>query len=614
MRLLVIFLRTYPLPSLIVVGCLILAGLMDGISLFMFLPAVSLAVGDAEAVGAGAGGSVKGAKIQSMVAEAFAYFGIGPSLGILLVVIVAAIALKSAMVLLAKKQVGYTVARVGTDLRLAMLRALTNTRWEYFVGQQVGKLANAMATEANRSSNAYQKCAALIAEFFQALAVAVTALVISWQATLATVGVGVLIMASLGGLIRTSRKVGRKQKDLYKTLLALMVDTLQSIKPLKAMAREEMTDFLLVKKTVGLNRALQQKVLSKEFLKALQEPMLAVFVAGGLYVALTHFKMPLATLMVLAVVLARLLKHLNLLQEHYQELVVDESAYFSMRAAIAEIEARREEAGGRLAPELTRGIRLDGVSFAYGGGEAVLQAIDLVLPAGAITAIIGPSGSGKTTVADLVTGLLRPQRGTVWIDDRPLPQLDLRQWRRMIGYVPQETLLLNDTILVNVALGDQHLGEAQVVAALTQAGAWSFVEGLPQGIHTVVGERGGRLSGGQRQRIAIARALVNRPALLILDEATSALDPASEAEICDTLLALRGRLTMLAISHQRALLRIADHAYRIDRGRIAPIAPEEIRRLIEAEEADKETSTPPRPRDLSGGEASGEDAIPAKED
>ena len=136
----------------------------------------------------------------------------------------------------------------------------------------------------------------------------------------------------------------------------------------------------------------------------------------------------------------------------------------------------------------------------------------------------------------------------------------------MIGYVPQETLLLHDTVMRNVALGDPGLGEKDVERALRAAGAWDFVRNLPGGLHGTVGERGGKLSGGQRQRIAIARALVHDPALLILDEATSGLDPVSEEGICRTLRGLRGKLTILAISHQPAMVGVADRVYRIRDG------------------------------------------------
>jgi len=169
-----------------------------------------------------------------------------------------------------------------------------------------------------------------------------------------------------------------------------------------------------------------------------------------------------------------------------------------------------------------------------------------------------------------VIGLLRPQKGEVWIDNLPLAQVDLRRWRRMIGYVPQETLLLHDTVFINVTLGEKDIGSTDVEYALRAAGAWEFVSALPQGLNSVVGERGHKLSGGQRQRIAIARALVHKPRLLILDEATTALDPENEAAICATLRELSGEITILAISHQPAVLEVADRAYRLEDGAVVP--------------------------------------------
>jgi ATP-binding cassette subfamily C protein len=142
----------------------------------------------------------------------------------------------------------------------------------------------------------------------------------------------------------------------------------------------------------------------------------------------------------------------------------------------------------------------------------------------------------------------------------------MRAGRRMLGEVPQETLLLHASIAHNVTLGDPELSEQDATQALKDAGAWDFIAQLPDGIHSTVGERGTKLSGGQRQRIMIARALVHKPALLILDEATSALDPENEAAIGRTMEALRGKLTILAISHQTALVEAADCLYRMEHG------------------------------------------------
>ena len=190
----------------------------------------------------------------------------------------------------------------------------------------------------------------------------------------------------------------------------------------------------------------------------------------------------------------------------------------------------------------------------------------MTLPAGAFTAVVGSSGVGKTTVADLIIGLLRPQHGEVWIDDLPMRDVDATAWRGMIGYVPQETFLFHDSVMANVTLGDGGVSRAEVETALRRAEAWDFVAALPEGMDSVVGERGARLSGGQRQRIAIARALIRDPALLILDEATTALDPEAEAGIVATVRQLAGRVTVLSISHQPAMRAAADVVYRLERG------------------------------------------------
>jgi ATP-binding cassette subfamily C protein len=361
-----------------------------------------------------------------------------------------------------------------------------------------------------------------------------------------------------------------------------MTDSLQSIKSLKAMGSEGSVDAVLKAKTAKLNKALQKKVMSKATLGALQEPMMIAFLAAALYVALIQLKMPLATVVAMIFLIRKVLKNIQKMQEEYQEMATADSAYWSLTQKIQEGENQREAHPGSLPAVFERAIRLEGVSFAY-DRTPILKDVSLVLPAGSFTALLGVSGAGKTTVADLIIGLLRPQTGEVWIDDRPLAEIDIRSWRRMIGYVPQDTLLLHDSVLVNVTLGDTTVSEQDAERALRAAGAWDFVRNLPKGMQTVVGERGSKISGGQRQRIAIARALVKNPTLLVLDEATTALDPETEMAICQTLRELSGRVTILAISHQAALLETSDIAYRLENGtlrlvkgadRVAPAADE----------------------------------------
>ena len=202
----------------------------------------------------------------------------------------------------------------------------------------------------------------------------------------------------------------------------------------------------------------------------------------------------------------------------------------------------------------------------------VLNSINFSVPEGTIMGLVGKNGAGKTTMIKILLGLLKQDDGESRVFDDSSWNLSAKTKHR-IGYVPQETLLLHDSVFNNITLGDPELGAESAEDALRAAGALEFVEAMPEGMHTIVGERGGKLSGGQRQRIAIARALVHRPLLLILDEATSALDPASEATIGRTLQKLRGELTIIAISHQQTLIQSADRAYCIENGQATLVDP-----------------------------------------
>jgi len=282
-----------------------------------------------------------------------------------------------------------------------------------------------------------------------------------------------------------------------------------------------------------------------------------------------HMDLPKGILLIF--LMSRMLKQSGKVQRVYQDMVIAESAYWSLQHKITSAKKQREPTGGERKATLEQGILVDRVCFGYTEKE-ILTNVSLELPCGTFTSLVGPSGAGKTTLVDLITGLFEPTGGRILIDGIPLQELNLRSWRHMIGYVPQDTILLHDTIFINVTLGEPSRTIEDVEYALRAAGAWDFILGMTDGVETVVGERGTKLSGGQRQRVAIARALVHRPNFLILDEATSALDPDTEAAICQTLKALRGELTMLAISHQTALVEVSDRIFKISGGGLSQVS------------------------------------------
>ena len=565
MRLMLTFFRAYPWQSALMLLALLSAGIAESIGLSALLPLLNVAIKSNRGARGDTVTDEPENDLERIVNETLADMGLEPTIGVLLSIIVVAVTLKSLLLLLAKKQVGYTAAQVATDLRLAMLRAVLRVKWEYFLHQPIGKLTNSLATEAQRSSDSFVNGATVITLVIQAVIYGSVAVAVSWKATLLSLAAGAVIIGISHFLVRMARKAGNKQTTLLIALLTRLTDTLQSVKPLKAMAREHLADTVLAHKTSKLNKALRKQVFSTALLSSAQEEMFTVIIALGMFIALVKFGMPFATVLVLVALLGKMLSQMGKVQKQYQKMVLGESAFWSLKNTIHEAQQAREVLGTGRLPTLERSVKLEAVSFTY-DEHPVLTDTDIEIPAGCLTTLIGPSGSGKTTVVDLVIGLLRPQSGIVSIDDVPLSELSLKAWRHMIGYVPQETLLLHDSILHNVTLDDPELSEEDAVEALQGAGAWEFVAGMTQGIHSTVGERGAKLSGGQRQRIMIARALVHKPKLLILDEATSALDPENEAAIGRTMEALRGSLTILAISHQTALVNSADRVYRLQDG------------------------------------------------
>ncbi|MEZ5570337.1 MAG: ABC transporter ATP-binding protein [Halioglobus sp.] len=559
------FFRAYPGRSVLMLLALILSGAAEGIGLSALLPLLKIALGpDADA--AMPMGAPDASGFEQAVLNALASVGIAPTLGNMLLIIVVGILFKGIFLLLAQRQVGYTAARVTRDLRLQMLQAVLRSKWEYVLRQPVGKLTNAMATEAQRSSIAFVNGATAITYLITALVYGGIAFALSWRASLVAIVAGVIVIGLSHFLVQMTRRAGKKQTLLTTSLMANLTDTLQSVKPLKAMAREHLADQVLSDDTRLLNKAQRRQVLSAALLDSGQELMFTGFICLGVYLALEKYAMDLATVTVLVVGLGRAFSFFGKVQKQYQKLAQGESAYWALLDTIEQAERAHESVAGGATPRFEKALTFDKVSFRYDQQNRVFEALDLTIRAGEVTTLIGPSGAGKTTIIDLAIGLLQPESGSVRVDDTPLTDIDLKAWRRLIGYVPQETTLLHDTIGHNVTLGDTALSTADAERALRAAGAWDFVQALPDGLDTVVGERGGKLSGGQRQRIVIARALVNQPKLLILDEATSALDSDSEEAVRQSMQALKGQLTILAISHNRAMVSAADRVYQLEQG------------------------------------------------
>jgi len=251
-------------------------------------------------------------------------------------------------------------------------------------------------------------------------------------------------------------------------------------------------------------------------------------------------------------------------------LPVIDKLHDELRHVVPEPVANRQKDAGLAKPVFRAEIRLSNISYTYPGATAAaLNGLSIVIHQGESVGFIGPSGSGKSTLVDVVLGLLPPGKGQMSVGGQDIQQ-NLRSWQDQIGYVPQTIYLTDDTLRRNVAFGlpDEAIDDAAVQRAIKQAQLEEFVSSLPEGIETIVGERGVRLSGGQRQRIGIARALYHDPAVLVLDEATSALDTATESGVMQAVTALQSSKTILIVAHRLSTVAHCDKLYRLEQGRV----------------------------------------------
>lgn len=555
-KLLQIFLQAPGARPWSVLSCVFMAGVLDMLSMGAILPAIALI---------GGAGVSSNSVLNDMLLNAVSSTGIDPTLPNFLILIAFLLVAKAAMSMAAMSYVASSVSIVQSEVRQRLLSSMMDAKWSYFVHLKPGQVSNAMAAQTRAASEAYQSSALVIVSMLHALLLTVVATLVSGKLVFVIALAAILISIPLYKFVVFVRESSKDQWEKTSQLGSAVQDAVGNMKAIKSMnkgARFKLTFTDLVEQ---MRVAYFKVLLGRHVLSYGQDILVAVTITAGIWFGISVVKASLADLLVMGIIYYQILNLLKKVQQNYQQVLVQEQAYFGVQEMIAEAEQARETVTGADSIGVRQAIKLADVSFSY-EDEAVLKNVNITIPAGEITVLLGPSGAGKTTIIDLLVGLLRPDSGTILIDETPLGDLDLHSYRNGIGYVPQSLTLLHDTIFANVTLGDENISEDQARAALEKAGAWDFVSKLDDGILTAVGNMGERLSGGQRQRLSLARALATGSKLLVLDEVTSALDEESELAICENVRALTPDHTIVVITHRPAWKRIADSIYDVDHG------------------------------------------------
>lgn len=546
--------------------------LTGSVSIVMLIPMLDLleiSVGDSSGMG--------------MLLQPFAGLSYLQRAGVVIGIFVVILLVRAILSAFASVRQNAYFERYEMKLRKDLHDAVAAANWETLSEKPGAELINLFLVQCRQARVCLQLSISLIASFFSAALQLAIALWMSLPVTVMALLVGGGFLLLFRPFLVKSKKFGEKALGITRNLYWEVQNQLNSIKEIRAYGVEEHHEQLFT----NISQESYDVNLRNTQLRVV--PQLCYSIAAAVLVALAFVYSVLvldtgtAQLVILVYIFSRLWPLFSSWQGQLQSIQTSVPAYENIQTAIADLQQgiREPESKVGVLP-FSREVAFRGVGFTYqNGDEEVLHDISFTLPYGSVTALVGPSGAGKSTTADLLLGLLRPTTGEIFIDDVALTEENMGLWRKAIGYIPQEPLILNTTVRENLLRFHPEATEDDMIAALKQSLAWHFVEKLPEGLDTILGDKGVRLSGGERQRIVLARVLMGKPRLIILDEATSALDYESETFIRETIRSLGAGTTVLVIAHRMATIRGADRAVVLENGRVAEQGP--LQELLEKE-------------------------------
>jgi ATP-binding cassette subfamily C protein len=548
------FFRAYPLRTIIVFIGVTIASLITAVTL-LALPALLFTL-----LGRSS------AKTQ-FINEFLEQSGVSPTTENLIIFLIIGIILQSAFLAGSNIYAGFTKAKVVKDLRIKLITLMSQTEWGFFTKQSSGNFTASLLNEIDIAGDGYETMVVILSNTVQMLAYLSVAFFISWQIAAIAIITSLILAILFSKLISISRKLGDEHVILIRKITAQLTDSYRSIKPLKAMAREKHSHAILSSYTKQLKSVNKKDTVASQVLEMSQEIILMSTVILTIYFSFKELNIPIEFSIVLVILYLRTMKLFGKSQKQFRTYVGNISGYHMVMQYMNATIENREQRHGIIKHEYHGDIEFKNVSFMH-EKKQILNCTSTTFHHKKLNSIIGLSGAGKTTIADLICGLYQLQSGEIIIDGVSIQNIDISYWRKQIGYVTQENNLLNTTIKNNITLGDTKFTNDDISYALKKSHCTAFVEQLPQGVETNVGENGAHLSGGQRQRILIARALVHSPKLLILDEATSALDSETEKHLSKIFKSLSKEITIISISHRPALVEISDYIVKLEHGKL----------------------------------------------
>jgi len=554
----------YSLLQFKLIGVLILmvvGGLFEGLSLVLLIPilqtAIDVGIGDS--------------KYVTTLTDFASWLGFEFSLEFGLVLFLCVFCIQVSIFFLRDKNIAYIISSFRKKIRCDLYASLLESQWSYLIDKTRGSLVSAVVNDAEKAGNSVYNLMGLFTAIVVSMVYATTAFLIAPSFTVIMILLAGLMFFALKRLMSKGTGFGLITSEGNNLLQTVLNEHFDAMKLIKGGAFYEMSKQLIDNAAQVLCDVEQKSLVHNAKIKAYAEPVIIILLCVGIFLAVEIMSVAIAELMVVLFIFMRLFPRIIQINQAYFQVLLFKPSFDRVMQLFGDAKTHRERAfeGGTKFKGFGSGVEFRGVSFSYNQEQQIIKEISFSINKGKTIAIVGTSGAGKSTLTDLILGLSEPDDGAVYVDGQSLRDIDLISYRKKIGYISQETILIHGTIKQNILWGlDQPLSDQKLETIARLCHVHDFVNKLPEKYDTVIGDKGLMISGGQRQRLAIARALIREPEFLILDEATSALDSESEKIVQKSIEALSDRVTIIIIAHRLSTIVNADEIVVLENGSI----------------------------------------------
>jgi subfamily B ATP-binding cassette protein MsbA len=535
---------------------MITIGFMEGVGITLFLPILQAGFGDD--------------KLSRILKFVFSLFRIDFSFKLFLLLIPAFFILRSISLIFYGRYSARLMANLMVALRHKVFEGVFRADYLYILKKEIGYINNAIVREIAGVVDAFNAFAKVLKYTILALVYITLFLILNFGISIMILALCPLIAFFMMRLNRLTNQASLDCSFTYGKFHSILIQCLSKFKYLKATLSNRKLSKIIDKENKNLGGIRFKLFFLQSLAKDAFEPVVVLFVAGLLFYHVVISGRHVNEIIFLAFLFLQAAKQFLALQASYRKFLASMGSIETFNRFEEELNANREDLNLKgLEPDFNSDIILKDVTIIFPNGKRGLDGVNITIKPKSVVAFVGDSGSGKSTVANMITGILKPTEGNIFIGDTDYDSLNLKALREKIGYVTQEDVIFNASIKENISLWDEDADENRLAKVMEMAYITGFVNDLPERQDSMLGDNGLDISGGQRQRITIARELYKDAKLLIMDEATSSLDSKAENKIYENLKEFKGRKTMVVIAHRLSTIKNADYVYVLDEGRIA---------------------------------------------